>query len=157
MPNDSITPDLDVTRVMPASPDQIWSAWIDPTAIARWWGPDGFTSTVRELDVREGGRFDVVMQGPDGSTFENLYLFDTVEAGMRVTYVHQGAPEHGLAPSRSVVTIEEVDAGKRTSVTLRSFYASESDRKKHLVVFQAAAGAQQLLERLEQVAVGGTG
>jgi uncharacterized protein YndB with AHSA1/START domain len=142
---------------MTASPEQIWSAWIDPAAIARWWGPDGFTSTVRELDVREGGRFDVVMQGPDGSAFENLYLFDNVEAAKRITYVHQGSQEHGLAPSRSVVTIEEVDAGAQTLVTLRSFYASESDRKKHLVDFQAAAGAQQLLERLEQVAVLGGG
>ncbi|GAB3255443.1 SRPBCC family protein [Kineosporia babensis] len=138
---------------MTASPDQIWSAWIDPTAIARWWGPSGFTSTVLELDVREGGRFDVVMQGPDGSRFDNLYLFDDVEPGQRVTYVHQGSAEHGLAPSRSVVTIEAVDAGARTSVTLRSFYASDFDREKHLVDFQAVAGAQQLLERLEQVAV----
>ncbi|MEU4563418.1 SRPBCC domain-containing protein [Actinoplanes sp. NPDC023936] len=157
MTSDSTTPDLDVTRVMTASPEQIWAAWIDPAAIARWWGPDGFTSTVRELDVREGGRFDVVMQGPDGSTFENLYLFDDVEAGKRVSYVHQGSPEHGLAPSRSVVSIEEVDALSQTLVTLRSFYASESDRKKHLVDFQAAAGAHQLLERLEAVAVRGAG
>ncbi|WP_198028871.1 SRPBCC domain-containing protein [Actinoplanes sp. N902-109] len=152
MTNDPVAPDLDVSRVMIASPQQIWSAWIDPAAIARWWGPDGFTSTVRDLDVREGGRFDVVMRGPDGSTFDNLYLFGDVEAGKRVTYVHQGSQEHGLAPSRSVMTIAEVEAGARTLVTLRSFYASESDRRKHLVDFQAAAGAHQLLERLERVA-----
>ncbi|MDP9795087.1 uncharacterized protein YndB with AHSA1/START domain [Catenuloplanes nepalensis] len=157
MTDDSIAPDLDVTRVMAASSEQIWAAWIDPAAIARWWGPDGFTSAVRELDVRDGGRFDVMMQGPDGSTFENLYLFDNVEAGERITYVHQGSQEYGLAPSRSVVTIEEVDAGVRTLVTLRSFYASESDRNRHLVDFQAVAGAKQLLERLEEVAVRGAG
>lgn len=114
-------------------------------------------TTVRELDVRGGGRFDVVMQGPDGSAFENLYVFGDVEAGKRVTYVHQGSQEHGLGPSRSVVTIEEVDAGTRTLVTLRSFYASASDRTRHLVDFQAATGAQQLLERLEETAVRGAG
>jgi uncharacterized protein YndB with AHSA1/START domain len=92
MTDDSITPDLDVTRVMAASSEQIWSAWIDPAAVARWWGPDGFISTVRELDVRTGGRFDVVMKGPDGSTFENLYLFDDIEPGKRLTYVHPVDP-----------------------------------------------------------------
>ncbi|HYN93538.1 MAG TPA: hypothetical protein VES42_06785 [Pilimelia sp.] len=43
----------------------------------------------------------------------------------------------------------------RTRVTLRSFYASDADRKRHLEDFQAAAGARQLLERLERVATRG--
>lgn len=150
---DFVAPDLEVTRVMAASPEQIWSAWIDPAAIAIWWGPDGFTSTVRELDVRDGGRLDVVMFGPDGARYENLYLFENVEAGIGLTYLHQGSEEYGLAPSRSVVTIEKVDAAPRTRVTLRSFYASESDRKRHLEDFHAVDGTRQLLERLEHVAV----
>lgn len=155
MPNDAIEPDLEVVRMMSGSPRQIWSAWIDSAAIARWWGPDGFTSTVRELDVRDGGRFDVVMHGPDGAEYANLYVFDAVDRGGRIVYVHQGSEEHGLAPSRSVMIIEEVDAETpRTRVTLRSFYASEADRRRHLDDFQAAAGARQLLERLERVALG---
>jgi uncharacterized protein YndB with AHSA1/START domain len=154
--NDPIAPDLEVTRVLAASPAQIWLAWADPAAIAHWWGPEGFTSTVRELDVRDGGRFDVVMLGPDGAEYENVYVFGDVEAGKRVAYVHQGSEEHGLAPSRSVMEIEEVDVDKpQTRVTLRSFYASEADRKRHLEDFQAAAGARQLLERLERVALRG--
>jgi uncharacterized protein YndB with AHSA1/START domain len=154
--NDSVAPDLEVTRVLAASPGQIWLAWVDPTAIAHWWGPEGFTSTVRELDVRDGGRFDVVMHGPDGAEYENVYLFDNVEEGKRVVYVHQGSEEYGLAPSRSVMAIEEVEADvPQTRVTLRSYYASEVDRQRHLEDFQAVAGARQLLERLERVAVRG--
>jgi hypothetical protein len=80
-----------------------------------------------------------------------------VQTGKRVAYLHQGSAEHGLSPSRSVMAIEELaEAGaSRTRVTLRSFYASEADRKRHLEDFQAAAGARQLLERLERVAVRG--
>lgn len=153
MTENSIAPDLEVTRVMAASPQQIWAAWTDPDAIASWWGPDGFTSTVRELDLRDGGRFDVVMHGPDGARYENVYRFADVRAGVRVAYVHEGSEEHGLAPSRSIVDIDEEDAGApRTRVTLRSFYASEADSKRHLEDFQAAAGARQLLERLERIA-----
>ncbi|MEV0609410.1 SRPBCC domain-containing protein [Polymorphospora rubra] len=156
MTNDPIAPDLEVTRVLAASPQQIWSAWADSDAITYWWGPDGFTSTVRELDLRDGGRFDVVMHGPDGSRYENVYLFEDVEVDKRVAYLHQGSKEHGLAPSRSTMIIEEEDAdAPRTRVTLRSFYASEADRKRHLEDFQAAAGASQLLERLERVAIQG--
>ncbi|MEU4620616.1 SRPBCC domain-containing protein [Actinoplanes sp. NPDC023801] len=156
MTNDPVAPDLEVTRVMAASPTRIWSAWTDPAAIARWWGPDGFTSTVRELDLRAGGRFDVVMRGPDGAEYANVYVFGETEAGSRIAYVHQGSPEHGLGPSRSVVVLEEVaGAVPRTRVTLRSFYGSPADRRRHLEDFQAAAGASQLLERLERVAAEG--
>lgn len=111
---------------------------------------------MRQLDVRDGGRFDVVMQGPDGAEYKNVYLFDDVEEGRRGGYVHQGSEEYGLAPSRSVMAIEEVEAdAPRTRVTLRSFYASPVDRQRHLEDFQAVAGARQLLERLERVAVQG--
>jgi uncharacterized protein YndB with AHSA1/START domain len=156
MPDDPPAPDLEVARVMAVSPDQVWSAWADPAQIADWWGPDGFTSTVRELNVRDGGRFDVVMYGPDGAEYANVYLFEGVEVGRRLVYVHQGSQEYGLAPSRSVMVIETVDREvPRTRVTLRSFYASEADRRRHLDDFQAAAGARQLLERLERVALRG--
>lgn len=109
---------------------------------------------VRELDVRSGGRFDVVMHGPDGTEYQNVYVFGDVEPGKRFSYTHQGSEEHGLAPSCSVMTIEMIDIDEpRTRVTLRSYYASEVDRRRHLEDFQAAAGARQLLERLERVAV----
>ncbi|GAB11768.1 hypothetical protein GOARA_088_00310 [Gordonia araii NBRC 100433] len=151
-------PDLTVERTMAATPEQIWAAWTAPAAIALWWGPDGFTSDVRELDVRDGGRFDVVMRGPDGSEFTNRYVFDDVEPGRRAVYVHQGSPEHGLAPSRSVVAIEGgVGDPPRTLVTLRSYYSSAEDRRRHLEDFRAADGARQLLERLETVALRGSG
>ena len=151
--DEPLPPDLEINRTMAATPDQIWSAWLDPTAIARWWGPDGFTSTVEELDVQAGGRFDVIMHGPDGVDYRNRYLFEDVSPGVWIVYVHQGSEEHGLAPSRSEMLIEALDADSPQSrVTLRSFYASDADRRRHLEDFQAAAGASQLLERLEAVA-----
>jgi len=154
--DDPIEPDLEVVRTMAASPGQIWSAWLEPAAIARWWGPDGFTSTVHELDVHDGGRFDVVMRGPDGTEYSNVYVFERVEPNRRIVYLHQGSEQHRLAPSRSVMVIDELDARTpRARVTLRAFYASEADRRRHLEDFQAAAGARQLLERLERVAVAG--
>ncbi|GAB7051284.1 SRPBCC domain-containing protein [Catenuloplanes indicus] len=141
-------PDVDVTRVVAVSPTQAWAAWADP---ASWWGPDGFRSEVRELDLRDGGRFDVVMHGPDGAVFENVYVFGEVVEGALVSWVHRGSVEHGLGPSRSVMTIEPVDAAS-TRVSLRSFYTSDLDRKRHLEDFQAEAGAGQLLARLEHAA-----
>ena len=43
-------------RVLPAPPERVYRAFLDPAAMARWLPPHGFTATVHELDARVGGR-----------------------------------------------------------------------------------------------------
>lgn len=152
-------PDLEVARVMPAPPAAIWAAWCDADVLANWWGPAGFTSTVRELEVSNGGLLDIVMRGPDGTEFLNVYDFEEVDPPSRIAYVHRGSEEWGLAPSRTVVLIEPEPGrgGVQTRVTWRSYYASDEDRRRHLDDFQAGRGARELLERLEAAAAASQG
>jgi len=152
-------PDLEVARVMPAPPAAIWAAWCDADVLANWWGPAGFTSTVRELEVSNGGLLDIVMRGPDGTEFLNVYDFEEVDPPWRIAYVHWGSEEWGLAPSRTVVLIEPEPGrgGVQTRVTWRSYYASDEDRRRHLDDFQAGIGARELLERLEAAAAASQG
>ena len=139
-----------ITREIDAPLERVWDAWNDPEKIARWWGPTGFRSTVNELDVRAGGRFDVVMHGPDGTDYPNLYIFDDVQELKRLVYTNTGSKQFGLAPFQSVFDMEDV--GDRTRVTLKARFSSEEDRERHVEQFHAIEGAQQLLERLEEQA-----
>lgn len=146
-------PDMEVARVMAASPAAIWAVWRDADLLAKWWGPAGFTSAVRELDVSDGGVLDIAMRGPDGVEFLNVYDFEEVDPPSRITYVHRGSEEWKLAPSRTVVLIEPEGGDEhRTTVTWRSYYASAEDRRRHLEDFQAENGARELLERLDAAA-----
>src|SRR4051812_13633294 len=45
-----------LVRVLAAAPEAVFAAWTDADAFCQWFGPDGFTCTVREMDVRPGGR-----------------------------------------------------------------------------------------------------
>lgn len=92
--DDSYT--LITTTEIDAPVGRVWDAWNDPVKIAQWWGPAGFHSTVRELDVREGGRFDVIMHGPDGTDYPNLYVFDRVERHRQLVYTNAGSTQFGL-------------------------------------------------------------
>jgi uncharacterized protein YndB with AHSA1/START domain len=130
--------------------DRVWAAWNDPETIARWWGPAGFRSTVQELDVREGGRFRVIMHGPDGMDYPNVYVFDRVEEHRRLVYTNQGSEQFGLAPFQSVVDMEAI--GNRTRIVLTARFSSEEDKRKHVEEFHAIEGSRQLLERLEEQA-----
>lgn len=43
-------------RVLTASPERVYRAFLEPDAVVRWLPPYGFTCTVHELDARVGGR-----------------------------------------------------------------------------------------------------
>ena len=42
-------------RVLRGTPDRLYRAFTDPDAMVKWLPPFGFTATMHESDVREGG------------------------------------------------------------------------------------------------------
>jgi len=69
------TPDADfvMIREFDAPPELIWRAWTDPDLLARWWGPEGFTNHECVVEPRIGGRWQVIMRGPEGTEFDKDY------------------------------------------------------------------------------------
>ncbi len=56
------TTDITIERLFKAPPDKVWRLWTTETGLAAWWGPDGFACTVRRLDLRVDGGFEIAMQ-----------------------------------------------------------------------------------------------
>jgi len=48
---------LRLHRVLTASPEKVFRAFIEDDALARWIAPDGYTCTVHHIDVKVGGTF----------------------------------------------------------------------------------------------------
>jgi uncharacterized protein YndB with AHSA1/START domain len=44
-------------RVLRATPDRVYRAFIDPDALAKWMAPHGFTGKVHQIDARVGGGY----------------------------------------------------------------------------------------------------
>ena len=44
-------------RVLRASPEKVYKAFIDPEAMVKWLPPHGFTAKVHHMDARVGGSF----------------------------------------------------------------------------------------------------
>lgn len=124
----------------------VWEAWKNPEKVAKWWGPEGFNSTVEELEVRKGGKMRIVMHGPDGTDYPNVYVFDEVSYPDQLIYTNEGSKQFGLEPFQSVVDFEEVDG--KTNITLKMRFTSQEEKDKHVNQFHADEGSRQLLERL---------
>ena len=86
------THDMVLTRTFDASTERVWQAWTEPDLVKRWWGPQGFTAPVAEMDVREGGTSLVCMRAPaefGGQDFYSTWTYGRVVPGERLEYVQR--------------------------------------------------------------------
>jgi len=95
-------------RVVPFERSQVFAAHSDPTRLATWWGPAGFTNTFHEFDFRDGGRWHFTMHGPDGGNYDNLWIFRSIVANECIDMRHDCAPYFNLR-----ITLTEVPEGTR--------------------------------------------
>src|SRR6478752_7743856 len=59
-------------RVIAASPDEVYRAWLDPELLQRWLAPGGITVERAEIEARVGGRYGIwhAASGIDVGGFE---------------------------------------------------------------------------------------
>jgi uncharacterized protein YndB with AHSA1/START domain len=101
-----------IEMALPAPIEDVYAAWTQPAAMARWLAPMG--SVEVEADVRVGGRFRVVMIG-DGMTIQHTGEYLTIEPPRRLSFTWQ-SPYTGAEPS--VVTVTLTADGDRTRLLL---------------------------------------
>lgn len=85
-------------RHFEAPVELVWRMWTEPEHFEAWYGPTGATVTVKEMDVRVGGRRHVgmEMQTPDGPLsmwFAGEHR--VVARPERLVYTESHADEHG--------------------------------------------------------------
>ena len=111
--------DLVVSRAIPAPIEAAWKSWTEPDRVLRWWGPNGFTCTVAELDVRVGGTSLVCMSAPDWG-FPALYstwAYTLVDAPHRLEFIHNIADEHGATIDPATIGAEGIPRDVRHVIT----------------------------------------
>jgi uncharacterized protein YndB with AHSA1/START domain len=97
----------------------------DPTLIPRWWGSNGYTTTVDKMEVRMGGIWRYVSRDADGNEFAFRGVYHQIMPPERLVYTFEweGMPGHILLET---VTFEE--RGGKTTVTDSSVFQSVEDR-----------------------------
>src|SRR5690606_32419213 len=75
---------LTFTREFKAPRDNLWKAWTDSEHIAKWFGPEGFSTKVSDLDLTPGGRWRYIMIGPDGTEYPSKGIFQEIVPGERI-------------------------------------------------------------------------
>jgi uncharacterized protein YndB with AHSA1/START domain len=138
--------ELVMTRLINAPRERVFAAYTDPAQLPKWWGPNGFTTVTREIDVRPGGLWRFVMHGPDGTDYDNRIRYREIVAPERLVYSHDSDVDND--PKGFEVTVTFEAEGDRTRVTMRSLFATAA-MVEMVKGFGAVELGQQTLGRLE--------
>lgn len=116
VPSSSTATTLQVHRTFAASREKVFRAWTDPEMLKKWMAPaDDFAVPTVEVDLRVGGRYRIVMRGPDGKDNIAVGAYREIQPPERLvftwTWEGSGMPD-------TLVTIELRAQGESTEVVL---------------------------------------
>jgi uncharacterized protein YndB with AHSA1/START domain len=143
-----------ITRVVHAPRELVWQAWTDPKHVVHWWGPRGFTTTIKKMDFRVGGVWEHVMHGPDGTDYPNKSVFKEIVPLERITYSHGGGRENGRGATFIATWTFETVEGNRTRLTGRMVFPDKDARDRVVRDYGAVEGGRQTLERAAEYLAG---
>jgi uncharacterized protein YndB with AHSA1/START domain len=133
---------LEKTLVTPR--ERVFAACVEAEKLAEWWGPAGFTSPEIQLDVRDGGRYRITMQPPEGEAFHLRGVFQEVEAPGRLVYTFVWE-EPDPDDQETVVALTFERAGENTRLVLdHGPFKTDARHELH------RAGWTETLDRLER-------
>lgn len=145
----SLDREIVLVKVLNHSRSKVFAAWMDPEALAQWYGPNGLAIENHEADIREGGvwRFDMVgvFEGRE-QRFPNLMRFLEIVPNERIV-VDYGTPDpEDPNRFRMTITLDEQTDGK-TVLTMRQLHPSP-ERRKAVISFGAVEYGLQTLDGL---------
>lgn len=132
-------PSIKMERTYRAALADVWDLWSTAAGIESWWGPEGFTVTVRQLDFRAGGQLVYAMTAMGAAQVEFMKqagMLLTTEA--KITY-QEVVPQRRIAYTTHVDFV--ADAKPYDVRTLVEFEVV-GDRVKMLLTFDPMHSAE---------------
>lgn len=139
--SDTADRELLLTRELNAPVELVWEVFTDPDHIKEWWGPDGFTNTIHDMDLQPGGEWNLTMHGPDGTDYKNKNVFKELVKHERIVYEHVSGPKF-------LATISFEARGKKTHVTWHMLFESREMFIQTVKTFKADEGLRQNVDKL---------
>jgi uncharacterized protein YndB with AHSA1/START domain len=142
--------EITMTRLFDAPRHLVFEAMTKPEHIKKWWGilDDGYSVPVCEMDLRPGGKWRFVGQGPKGQAPDFYGVVHEVVPPERMVYTEIFAP---FPDVESVVTAVLTQEGGKTRLSVSCSYPSR-DVRDMVMKTGMERGAAISYDRLEDVA-----
>jgi uncharacterized protein YndB with AHSA1/START domain len=134
-----------IERNYDAAPAQVFAAWADPKAKARWFvGPESWESSDHELDFRVGGRERVSGGPPGGPVHHYDARYQDIVPGERIVSTYDmHLDDKRISVSLATVEFKAAAAGTRLVYTEQGAFLDGYD-----IPAQRKQGTEDLLDAL---------
>lgn len=105
-------------RTFNAPRQEVFKAWTDAETLAKWWGPEGFTNPVCEIDAQPQGAIRIDMKAPDGEIYPMSGTFREVSPD-KIVFSSAALDSAGRAIFEVLSIVTFIEDGDRTRVTLK--------------------------------------
>ena len=109
---------ITIERTFKATVEEVWDMWTTKDGIESWWGPEGFVTEVRKIDLRPGGLLDYNMiavapeqieflkQAGMSATTPTKVTYTEVVPRRRLSYLSRADFIPGVEPYDVMTTVE---------------------------------------------------
>ena len=104
-------------RVLRASPEKIYRAFLDPDAMAKWLPPNGFTGKVHHMDAKVGGTYKMSFTNfttGKSHSFGGKYVELTPHE--RIRYTDKFADPNLPGEMQTTITLKKVSCGTELNI-----------------------------------------
>jgi len=104
-------------RVLRATPERTYRAFLDAAALCKWLPPNGFTCTVHQLDAKVGGSHKMSFTNftsGNSHSFGGRYL--ELVPGERIRYTDKFDDPNLPGEMQTTITLKKVSCGTELSV-----------------------------------------
>jgi uncharacterized protein YndB with AHSA1/START domain len=136
--------------------DLVFKAWTDPIHLAKWWGPSGFTTTLKTWEPRSGGAILLDMNAPNGAVYPMSGRFTEVNPSVKLVFTSSALDQQGNAIFEVLNSISLAEEGGKTKLTLHTRVLSKRPEADQYLKGQKA-GWTQSLDRLAMLVAGSYG
>ncbi|MET9736410.1 SRPBCC domain-containing protein [Streptomyces sp. NPDC006458] len=137
---------LQMQRVLTAPRSVVFRALTQPEELAKWWGPDGFTTPSVGNDLRPGGGYRIAMQPPEGDLFYLVGEFLEVDPPERLSYTFRWEdPDPEDRETVVTLSLRDIDGTSAELLFAQGDFATERRLALH------EEGWTQALNKLEEL------
>ncbi|MGW3621165.1 SRPBCC domain-containing protein [Micromonospora arida] len=134
-----------LSRLFEAPARLVFAAFTRPELLARWYGARGWRLTECDVDLRIGGRWRFVSQGPEGARMVQAGFYRQIEPPHRLVCTERFDDQS--YPGETLVSHEFSEVAGRTTVTTTLLYATAEGRNI-VLRYPMARGVGQSFIRL---------
>ncbi len=165
MDNVTVTKDLEnktltIERTFNASRERLWRAYADKEWFERWWGPEGWETTVKEFDFVQGGKIHYGMKCVDENQGEwfgkeawGIMILENIDEPNSFSAQDHFCSSDGVISTEMPAqkfTVEFMEEGGQTRLITRSV-TETSEALEELVNMGMIEGFGSQLDKLERL------